>query len=60
MNNKDQIGKCHICKNPVSLKSGKNPCVPFCSERCPTINLGAWLESKSVIESDAPFFKSEQ
>jgi endogenous inhibitor of DNA gyrase (YacG/DUF329 family) len=34
--------------------------VPFCSERCPTINLGAWLESKSVIESDAPFFKSEQ
>ena len=38
----------------------KNPYLPFCSERCRTIDLGAWLDEKYVIESDEPFFDSEQ
>jgi len=33
----------------------KNLYFPFCSERCRTIDLGAWLDEKYVIESDELF-----
>ena len=42
------------------LDKDKNPYLPFCSERCRTIDLGAWLDEKYVIEHDEPFFDSEQ
>jgi hypothetical protein len=38
----------------------QNPFLPFCSERCRTIDLGAWLDGKYAIESHEPFFDSGQ
>ncbi len=52
--------KCPICKKPALADREKNPYLPFCSERCRTIDLGAWLDEKYVIESDESFFDSEQ
>ena len=57
---KEKVLNCPICKEPVVLDKDKNPYLPFCSERCRTIDLGAWLDEKYVIESDEPFFDSEQ
>ena len=37
----------------------QNSYLPFCSERCRTIDLGAWLDGKYVIESDELFMGSE-
>ena len=33
--------RCPICRKPVDL-SANNPCRPFCSERCRTVDLGTW------------------
>ncbi len=33
--------KCPICRKPVNWE--ENPYRPFCSERCRTIDLGAWV-----------------
>ena len=30
----------------------KNPFLPFCSERCRTIDLGKWLDGKYDIDGD--------
>ena len=57
---KEKVLNCPICKEPAILVKDKNPYLPFCSERCRTIDLGAWLDEKYVIESDEPFFDSEQ
>ena len=38
----------------------KNLYFTFCSERCRTIDLGAWLDEKYIIESEEPFFDSKQ
>ena len=46
---------CPICKK--ELVSEKNTFYPFCSERCQTIDLGAWLDEKYVVpgkEVDIP------
>ena len=51
--------KCPICKKPSEMDKEKNPYIPFCSERCRTIDLGAWLDGKYVIESDDPFIDLE-
>jgi uncharacterized protein len=51
--------KCPICKNLSEMDKEQNPYLPFCSERCRTIDLGAWLDGKYVIESDDPFIDSE-
>lgn len=40
--------RCPICKKPV--KSG-DPDLPFCSERCRTIDLGKWASGAYVISS---------
>jgi uncharacterized protein len=37
---------CPICKKSVDLK---DPFMPFCSERCKTIDLGNWATEKYVI-----------
>lgn len=39
---------CPICKKPVSLGS---PEIPFCSERCRTIDLGKWASGEYKISS---------
>jgi endogenous inhibitor of DNA gyrase (YacG/DUF329 family) len=33
---------CPLCQRPV-LPRADNPAFPFCSPRCRTIDLGAWL-----------------
>lgn len=37
---------CPICRKAVDLK---DPFMPFCSERCKTIDLGNWATEKYVI-----------
>lgn len=39
---------CPICRKPVPLD---NPEVPFCSERCRTIDLGKWASGDYKISS---------
>jgi uncharacterized protein len=51
--------KCPICKKPSEMDKEQNPYRPFCSERCRTIDLGAWLDEKYVIGSDDPYIDSE-
>ena len=61
MKDKEKNFKCPICKKPALGDRKKNPYFPFCSERCRTIDLGAWLDEKYVIESDEePFFDLKQ
>jgi len=38
--------KCPICAKAVDFK---DPFMPFCSERCRTIDLGNWASEKYVI-----------
>ena len=40
--------KCPICGKTVALA---NPEMPFCSERCRTIDLGNWASERYVISS---------
>ena len=40
--------KCPICKSPVTPR---NPDLPFCGERCRTIDLGNWATGKYVIST---------
>jgi len=42
--------KCPICKKDVSPD---DPNLPFCSDRCRTIDLGNWASEKYVISSPA-------
>ncbi|MBT4620885.1 MAG: DNA gyrase inhibitor YacG [Nitrospina sp.] len=46
--------KCPICKEPSERDKNKNPFLPFCSERCRTLDMGAWLDGKYVIEENEP------
>lgn len=38
--------KCPICQKEVSLD---DPYMPFCSDRCRTVDLGNWASEKYVI-----------
>ncbi len=40
--------KCPICQKNVELK---DEFMPFCSERCKTIDLGNWATGKYVIST---------
>lgn len=42
--------KCPICKKPAG--KAVNAFFPFCSERCKTIDLGAWLGEKYVVKGE--------
>lgn len=52
----NQSGKssaqCATCKKPT--RKADHPHFPFCSERCKTIDLGAWLSDKYAIEGNEP------
>lgn len=38
--------QCPTCNKPVQMT---DPFMPFCSERCKLIDLGAWASEKYVI-----------
>lgn len=40
--------RCPTCKKDVALS---DPFMPFCSERCKLIDLGAWADEKYVIST---------
>ena len=42
--------KCPICQKEVAIT---DPEMPFCSERCRTIDLGNWAMEKYVISEPA-------
>ncbi len=46
MSNKEL--RCPICKKPVALDT---PDVPFCSDRCRVLDLGAWASGDYKIGS---------
>jgi len=56
----EKLLKCSICKKPVEQDKAKNQFLPFCSERCKTIDLGKWLDGKYVIEGDELISEPEQ
>ncbi len=39
--------KCPQCKKTVAVN--KKPYIPFCSERCKMVDLGAWLSERYKI-----------
>lgn len=44
---------CPACGGP-SVYAPENPFRPFCSERCKTIDLGAWASEQFRVPADAP------
>lgn len=44
----DKTLHCPICKKPVDFASGN---VPFCSDRCRLLDLGAWASGDYRISS---------
>ncbi|MDA8560930.1 DNA gyrase inhibitor YacG [Nitrospinae bacterium] len=48
--------KCPICKKPSERYKTRNPFLPFCSDRCRTIDLGKWLDGKYVITEEEPTY----
>ena len=50
--------KCPTCRKEVHWDN--NPHRPFCSERCRTIDLGAWTEGRYKIPGDEPNFLADE
>ena len=48
--------KCPICKKEVSIT---NPEMPFCGERCRTIDLGNWAMEKYVFSTPVEEYADE-
>ena len=46
MKDEEKKFKCPICKKTALGDREKSSYFPFCSERCRTIDLGAWLDEK--------------
>ncbi|UCF00085.1 MAG: DNA gyrase inhibitor YacG [Planctomycetota bacterium] len=48
--------RCPICKKTVKVSPKKQPeevkLLPFCSQRCKLIDLGAWLDGKYKVLSE--------
>jgi endogenous inhibitor of DNA gyrase (YacG/DUF329 family) len=42
---------CPTCKKAIAAGSDRNPYLPFCSERCRLVDLGAWLKGDHRISS---------
>jgi endogenous inhibitor of DNA gyrase (YacG/DUF329 family) len=58
---KPRIVRCPSCEGD-SVYAPSNPYRPFCSERCRSIDLGAWASEAYAIpakEEDAPGSESE-
>ncbi len=50
--------KCPTCRKEVHWEG--NPHRPFCSERCRTIDLGAWAEERYKIPGGEPDFSADE
>lgn len=48
--------RCPICRN--STDSERDDSFPFCSERCRSLDLGAWASEKYVVSE--PVFSEEE
>lgn len=48
--------RCPICKRPTNSEAHRD--FPFCSERCRTLDLGAWASEKYVVSD--PIFDEEE
>ena len=44
---------CPSCRQP-SLFGAKNPWRPFCSERCRSVDLGAWASESYRVAAEVP------
>ena len=44
---------CPSCKKPA-LFSPRNPWRPFCSERCRSVDLGAWASEQFRVPAETP------
>jgi endogenous inhibitor of DNA gyrase (YacG/DUF329 family) len=42
---------CPICRKPVSWET--NPLRPFCSQRCKTLDLGAWASGAYQLPGES-------
>jgi uncharacterized protein len=49
----DRFVPCPTCRQPA-LFGAKNPWRPFCSERCRSVDLGAWASEGYRVASQAP------
>lgn len=49
----ERIVKCPNCRGPALYGAG-NPWRPFCSERCRTMDLGAWASERFRLPAEAP------
>lgn len=50
--------KCPTCGKTADY-SPSNPQRPFCSERCQTLDLGAWADEKYRVPVNSPFSEQE-
>lgn len=48
-----RLVKCPACGGP-SLFSPDNPCRPFCSARCKSVDFGAWASESFRVPTEAP------
>ncbi len=46
------VPHCPCCRRAVQLRS-ENPCFPFCSQRCRTLDLGKWLGGEYRIAAES-------
>jgi endogenous inhibitor of DNA gyrase (YacG/DUF329 family) len=53
MSSGDRFVPCPTCRQPA-LFGPANRWRPFCSERCRSIDLGAWASENYRVGSDAP------
>jgi endogenous inhibitor of DNA gyrase (YacG/DUF329 family) len=53
LNDKPRTVPCPSCRRPALFGEG-NPWRPFCSERCRSVDLGAWASERFRVVSDAP------
>ncbi len=44
---------CPSCRKPA-LYAASNPWRPFCSERCRSVDLGAWASEQFRVPAEAP------
>ena len=50
---KPLIVRCPSCRKETPYSTG-NPARPFCSERCRSIDLGAWASERFRVEEPLP------
>ena len=49
----ERIVRCPCCRGPATYGHA-NPWRPFCSERCRTMDLGAWASERLRLPADNP------